>query len=340
MTEHLVQGYRLGRGKPDRRRPVLNLADFLVTVPDHPLVADHLSLVTAWNGATNTRFGTCGPVSFANYVIMVWKYLLGLDITVSDNAIFDLYRRSGNPGFDPATGAGDKGVDMSVMLSAILSGGLEITHSDGGLETVKAIGFGSVPLRPSGIDMIHASTSIFGGVLFGLDLEVAQQGQTSTGLWDYTPSADWGGHATMGGAYTSSAAAGTADETCITWQQPVGMTDDFIAHQDSECFGVILQPHLDHPGFQDALDVAAFAAAYTAITGNAFPGPVPPAPPQPGPVPPAPAPPGPPPTPPAPDQALAAWAAVARPWVNGDHFTHHNRQMAAASRKLLTAEGF
>ena len=53
---------------------------------------------------------------------------------------------------------------------------------------------------------MRAVTSIFGASILAVDLDVAQQGQTDAGLWDYVArSGTWGGHAIPGGAYTSSA---------------------------------------------------------------------------------------------------------------------------------------
>jgi len=221
----------------------------------------------------------CGPTYVANLAVLTWKYLLGLDISVSDDAIFDLYRRSGNPNFDPATDADDNGVDMTVMLSALVSGGITITHSDGGTELVKPICFAK---HGTGVDLVRAVTSIFGASGLGVDLDVAQQTQTDAHLWDYVAnSPGWGGHAIPGGAYTSSAAPGTADVTCITWTEKVGMTDLFISRQLAEAYAVVWQPLWDHPAFQAGVDQAALAADYTACTGRPFPLPVPPGPPGP-----------------------------------------------------------
>jgi hypothetical protein len=340
MSEHRLPGQRLGRRKPDRSRPVLLMTDFLTgTLPAIPPVDDHLADVAEWNGRTNISFGTCGPCALANYTIMVWKYLLGTDITVSDAAIFDLYQRSGNPTFDPATGRGDGGVDMTVMLSAALAGGLEITLPGGVTQVVKPLAFASVPLQPNGLAYIKDVTALMGGVLFGLDLEISQQSQTSAGLWDYTPSPDWGGHATMGGKYVMPPGDHAADVTNITWQQPVGMTDPFIAHQDSECYAVIYQAHLEHPAFLTGVDVPTLASAYTSITGKVFPVPVPAPPPAPIPAPvPAPVTP---PLPPGADPALAVadWSRTALPWTRERHYGL-NKAMAQASKKLLLETGY
>jgi hypothetical protein len=294
--------------------------------PPHPLVADHLSSVPQWMGGGNDRFGTCGPTDVANSAVLTYWYLLGEQVTVTDDDVFDLYRRSGNPDFDPATGAGDGGVDMTVMFSALVKGGITITRASGARELVRPYCFAAHPVD---IDTVRAVTSIFGCSHLAVDLDLAQQSQTGAGLWDYVArSPGWGGHAVPGGAYTSSAAARTADETVLTWQARVGTTDAFIARQLSEAYVVVWPVLWDHPAFQAGVDRAALAAAYTAETGRPFPVPVPPPPPPP---------------PPAPgdvhvdaaDRALAA--ALPAGWPAARH-TGHNLAAARAVEEWLLAK--
>jgi hypothetical protein len=286
----------------------------------------------------NDNFGTCGPTYVANSAVLTWHWLKGEDITVADDAIFDLYRRSGNPDFNPATGAGDNGVDMTVMLSALVSGGIEITHADGTTEMVKPLAFAQ---HATDIDTVRAVTAIFGCDGFGLDLETAQQAQTSRGLWDYQQSGVWGGHATLGGAYTGSAAAHTRDEALVTWAEVVGTTDQFIAHQLSEAYVVVWEPLWDHPAFQQGVDQAALAADYQEVTGRPFPAPVSPAPPAPAPPQPTP-PPAPTPVPggiriDTADQALDQ--AIPTAWLHGHHIGEVNR-VVGAIRTWRDAKGF
>jgi hypothetical protein len=289
-------------------------------VPDHPLVTDHLAQVPLWNGETNFQWGTCGPVSVANSAIMTWKYLLGATISVPDADIFDLYRRSGNPTFNPATGAGDDGVDMTVMLAELVRGGLWITHTGGARELVKPLCFA---MHQPGIETVHAVTSIFGGDIFGLDLDVAQQTQTNAGVWDYVPgSAAWGGHAVFAGAYTSDATPHHVDESLISWLERVGTTDVFLNHQLPEAYIIVWPALWDHPAFQAGVDRAALAAAFTDCTGRPFPLPVPP--PPPGPTPP------PEPTPPATTDGDRAYWEVIRPWALTRHHGADATRAAAA----------
>jgi hypothetical protein len=246
-----------------------------VTAGDHDVVLLETSARTYF--AEGLASHNCGPCMVANSVILTWRYLLGVGISVADRDIYDLYRRSGNPDFDPDTGAGDNGVDMTVMLSALVRGGIWVTHSDTARELVKPLCFASAPTQ---IDLVRAITSIFGGAALAVTLQDAQQDQTADALWDYSPSAEWGGHAVLGGAYTSVTTAHHADEAVVTWQQPCGTTDAFMAHQLNEVYVIVWAPLWDHPAFQAGVDQAQLAADYTQATGKVLPvvppGPVPP----------------------------------------------------------------
>jgi hypothetical protein len=299
---------RLGLRHRDRSRPLLA---FTLTgaVPDHPLTVDHLSQVPVWNGETNYYYGTCGPVYVYNSAIATWRYLLGQEISGTDDQVFDLYRRSGNPDFDPATGQGDNGVDMTVMLAELVRNGIDVTHADGSTERIKPYCFGSVPVGT--YEDLHACTSIFGHLGMASDLDQAQQAQTDAGLWDYVKgSPAWGGHATLGGAYTSKLGPGLADISLITWLMRCGTTQAFITHQLAEAYAVVWPPLWDHPAFQAGVDQAALADDYTAITGRAWPGPAPAPGPGPGPAP-----------PPAEMTFTQAWAAG-----SADGIQHWTRQ--------------
>jgi hypothetical protein len=286
----------------------------------------------------------CGPTSIANLAVLTWKALLGEDITVSDSAVFALYRASGNPDFDPTTGAGDNGVDMTVMLDALMKVGLDITHADGTVENVKPVVYGKVP---QAVDDIRAVCSIMGGAILAADLELTQQAQTDAGLWDYQAAPEWGGHAFMCGRYTSDVIAHHADLGDVTWAMVVGATDTFVAHQVQEDYAVVFPPLYSHPAFQAGVDQAALAADFLTLTGHPLPLPAPPLPAPPAPVPPEPVPP-PPIPPPDIDQAEqdladALTALTGRhdvPWVDAHHATHELRQIAAAGQVWLADRGF
>lgn len=292
--------YALGR-KPksgERYGVALPLGRFLTgVVPVYPPNVDHLQALGLTFGLYgNDRFGVCGPTSLANYTRMVTCWLTGKQFTPSQDDVFDLYRRSGNPNFDPASGQDDNGVVMQEMLDAARSGGFAGRP---------VICFAKVDM--TNLDEVRAAVAIFGGVLLGVDLRQAQQDQTSRGIWDYVASPEWGGHAVLAGAYDDRPGDVSDLLGIITWAEDVECTSSFLHQQLDEAWVVVLPEHLGTKAFLEGVDVKALAQAYTALTGEPFPV-QPPTPPEP------PAPPVPPVAPPAPiyvvDQAdldLLTW---------------------------------
>jgi hypothetical protein len=259
-----ASGRALGRLSP-KRAPALRLA-LTGRVPDHPAAADHFARVSRWVLGGNDRFGTCGPTGAANSRLLTLLYLSGAVFTPTDEDVFDLYRRSGNPDFDPETGAGDNGVDLQTMLEAMHSGGLAGT---------KPVCFAQVD--HTNLDEVRAAEAIFGSVLLGVVLDTAQQAQTDEGLWDYASSAVWGGHAVLSGRYTDDAVAEASDRTgVVTWAEVVDTTDRFLDLQLEEAWVIIWPEHLGDTTFLEGVDQARLRADYQALTGRSFPsGPVP-----------------------------------------------------------------
>jgi hypothetical protein len=316
---------KLGLRPADPSRPVLRAAQFLTgRIPAHPAHLDYL----ARDGLTfgmyrNDEFGVCGPASAANLRRLVTAWLTGKMHDPTQDDVFDLYRRSGSPDFDPETGVGDRGVNMADMLSAVAHWGL------GG---VKALAYAKVDTRDR--DEMRAAVAIFGGLLLGLDLQTAQQAQTDTGVWDWVPSGQWGGHAVLAGSYDDEPGTVRDRVGVITWARTVEATDAFLAHQDGEAWVVVWPEHLTSPGFLEGVDHAALAGAYTALTGRPFPAvaPAPPAPPprpEPGPA-------------PAPGEALvlAAKQLASDPVVTAWLARHHvgaSREVADRVKAVIVA---
>lgn len=259
-------GRALGR-RPYVERPALKLGPLLTgTVPDHPISADYLTDVP-FGMYGNDRFGVCGPTWIANSRRLVTAVALGEMIPPTQEDVFDLYRRSGNPQFDPANPWDDNGVYLQVMLDALLKDGI------GG---VQPLCFAQVDVTND--DELEAAVSIFGGVGWGVDLQVAQQPQTDLGLWDYEAgSGEWGGHAVLDGAYRFDR------QKVVTWQELVETTDAFRRHQLQEAWVIVWRENYTHPAFQAGINVDLLSAAYQNLTGQPFPatdpvGPVDPAP--------------------------------------------------------------
>lgn len=310
---------KLGRRAPSNR-PALRLGPLLTgTVPTHPASADHFARVSDWGLYRNDAYGDCGPTSVANSRKLITRYLTTAEQSPTQDDVFDLYRRSGNPGFDPATDADDNGVDMQTMLEAVHAGGI------GG---IRCVAFAKVD--PKDLDEVRAAVSIFGFVLLGVDLEVAQQTQTGAGLWDYGRSSEWGGHAVLAGRY----ATGLSDRLgVVTWGEVVDTTDAFLGHQLEEAWVVIWPEHLGTQAFQQGVDQGALARDYQALTGREFP--VQPAP---APQPPAPVPVVPPSPAPVVDAADAALVAALGPWASQRH-VGANHAAAVAFERWKRAKG-
>jgi hypothetical protein len=309
-----LPGRRLGRRAP-KNADHLKLADLLTgVVPAHPATDDNLSRAT-YGLYQNDRFGDCGPTSAANMRRQITMYLTGVEHDPTQDDVFALYRASGNPNFDPTTGADDNGVDMQTMCEALTTVGI------GG---VKALAFAKVD--HTNLDEVKAAVAIFGGLLLGVNLETAQQTQTDNGVWDVQQSPEWGGHEILAGAYR--AVSSGADVTVITWAQTVGLTDRFWEQQVEEAWVVVWPEHLGHVAFLEGVDQAALAADYTALTGRPFP-----VQPSPQPVPgPAPVP-----APPVVDPADQALVATLRPWLN-EHHTGDNRRAVTAVRTWMATK--
>lgn len=312
---HAHPTLKLGlRRTPDSFRR-LRLGDYLTgVVPAHPTAVDHFTKAGLSFGLyQNDTYGDCGPTSVANLRRLVTAWLTGTMVAPTQADVFDLYRRSGNPNFDPTTGADDNGVDMGTMLTAVASGGIA---------GVKALAFAQVDHTNRA--ELDAASSLFGGILWGVDLQTAQQTQTNTGTWTYSPSSEWGGHAILNGKYTE----GTGElEDVITWATDIKVTDSFLQHQLQEAWVVVWPENVTHPAFQAGVDLTALAADWQSLTGQ----------PASWTTGPTPTPPG-----PAPDTnpADVAFAAVLHPWIASPHTSiQGNAKTVAAAKVWLAAKG-
>lgn len=268
---------RLGwRGKT--QKPTLNFAKFMTGDISIPPWANFMHEVRTWCGRTNFRFGTCGPNMIANLFISWFMYALGEQVTVTDEAIFDLYRRSGNPNFDPTTGADDNGVDNAVLLGAMLEGnqasdgsatGLDVTREDGSVQRLTIAAFGQLTGQGDQlVQQLKAATALFGGTCISVMLELAQQAQTVAHppVWTDIPSSgDWGGHDIFGGRYTGNAGD---DEHVISWLVNVGVADGFIRARSQEIFVAVPKLALADRPVAHGIDWTGLAAEFQTLTGR------------------------------------------------------------------------
>lgn len=266
----LDPGVKLGKRDPIQK-PALLLRDILTgTTPPVPTFVDHFAQATGWELGNNDRFGTCGPTSVANHRRLVTSALLGSEQAPSLDDIFDLYRRSGNPHFNPSLSdtdpsQDDNGVVMQTMLEALMKDGI------GG---VKPVAFAKI--TPGDMDTLDKAIALFGGILLGLTLKTAQQHQK---VWDYVAdSAEWGGHAVMAGKYNDPAGTDADRVGIITWARDTALTRGFISQQEDEAWVVIWPEMLQDKSFLMGIDLVTLAAQYKELTGRTLPLPVAPVP--------------------------------------------------------------
>lgn len=264
---------KLGWRGPTSKQTI-NFARFMTTEPVTPLWANFMHRVRTWCGLTNFKYGTCGPNMVANLFISWFMYALGEQVTVTDDAIFDLYRRAGNPGFDPVTGAGDGGVDNAVLFGAMLDGsspdaGLDVTRADGSVQRLTISVFGQLTGQGDQlIQQMKTATSLFGGCCISVLLEIAQQHQTVSRppIWTDIPSSpDWGGHDIFGGRY--SGVEGD-DEHVISWLVNVGVADGFIRARSQELFVAVPKLALGTAPVAENVDWPTLATVFQRMTGR------------------------------------------------------------------------
>jgi hypothetical protein len=263
MGIHEHPDFKLGRKPEDSTKPRLRLSQFLKALPPVPAEEDY-SAITDWDMYANDQYGDCGPCDVAHSRMQVTQYLTGTMQKPLLTDVLDLYKRSGNPNFPDQ----DDGVNMQEMFNEVRKNGI------GG---VKCIAFARVDHTSEA--EIDAATAIFGGVHYGALLETAQQHQTSVGLWDYSQSNVWGGHAFYGVGYTQPR------RRVVTWGREVEFTDAFNYNQVEEAWVAIWPEHLQSKAFLEGVDLEALANAYKQLTGSDLPVPSPqPEPPDAGPT--------------------------------------------------------
>jgi hypothetical protein len=272
MTQPVHPSRRLGLRPNDPTKPRLHLNRMVRAVPEHPIAADLMDGV-GLGMDLNDQFGTCVPTGFDNFRRMVTQALAGAATVASVQDIVTWYRTQ-NPGFDPSMPWNDphqqdEGMVIQDFLAWITRQGL-------------IIGFAAVDVRDD--EMLKAANYLAMGPINGLTLDEAQvREQFDAGTWDLATGPQAGGHCVPTGAYSGD---DRREEDCATWAARIHMTAPFLDSQRDEAWAVLLPEHVSHPGFREHFDLAAFASAYTAITGRPFPvkvDPDPPQPPAPGP---------------------------------------------------------
>jgi hypothetical protein len=269
-----MPGFKYGR-RPPKNHPAITLAPLLTgVVPAHPAAADYLARLSKWQMLGNDQYGDCVAVTWANLRRLVTAFLSSEKYPTLSQ-VEALYKTQ-NPGFPDQ----DDGMDIQTCLEYL------VAH--GGPDGVKALGFAKVD--PANAAEVDAAIAIFGSVWLGINVLRANMDDFNAGRpWDYHPSSpEDGGHSIITGGYGDPRPGALAgDRDFVTWAEETSFTDAFWNHETEEAWVVIWPEHLTSNNFLMGVDLAQFAADYTAITGKPFPAPIPapPAPPTPTPTP-------------------------------------------------------
>jgi hypothetical protein len=216
--------------------PRLMTADVLDSLPPIPESMDWTKPVSRWGAMENDRIGDCG-LAGPGHMIQAWTANASAEVVVPDSQIVLSY--SAVSGYDPATGANDKGVVLTDVLQYWQSVGI------GGH---KIAGFLSI--EPSNLDLVRAAIYLFGGVLAGVKLPaIAQQeinaGQPWSVIRPHSPASQpgtWGGHAIPLTSYDDDGMA------CVTWGKIQPMTWAWWDMYTDECYAVVSEDWLDANG--------------------------------------------------------------------------------------------
>jgi hypothetical protein len=258
--------YKYGR-RPAKNAPALKFRSFLTsTVPAYPPQEDYLAKLSGWQMLGNDVAGDCNAVTWANMRRLVTATLTTENYPSQDQ-VWQFYQTQ-NPKFDPQGTKDTDGPGSQYDQGMDVQTGLEYLHSTGGPDGVKAVAFAQVDHTDLG--EVKAALAIFGGLWLGIEVLDANQDEFGKGeAWtDVKGSPIDGGHAILGGGYT------TSDIKFITWAKETEFAKSFWngVVQGSplveEAWVVIWPEHLGTTGFEQGIDQTKLAADYQALTGQ------------------------------------------------------------------------
>lgn len=242
-------------------------------LPAPPMVADWASKMTKpWGMMRNDRAGCC-TCSAAGHMIQAWTVNASALTTISDDAVIAAY--SAVSGYDPRTGANDRGAVMLDVLNYWRKTGI-------GGRKIAAY----VKVNAKNHLQVMEAAYLFGGVYVGVALPLTAQDQINAGKpWDVPAGGakgrgapgSWGGHAISEVIYSA------AGLEVVTWGKRQPMTWAFWDAYVDETYGVLSADWIGAAGqAPNGFDLAALTADLAAITGEPIPQPGPgPQPPQP-----------------------------------------------------------
>jgi hypothetical protein len=330
--------------RPPKRAPAIRFSAIQRSTPVEapPAAVDYIAAMNGgWkmlgNGPDDSvspgfqGCGDCVGVWWANTRRMITKVINGTEVYPPWSQVLKIYQTQ-NPTFDPlgnpdTDGPGsqaDGGMDIQTLLEWLVKN----PGPDGG----QLVGFAAVDYTNA--SEVQAAIDAGGVLSVGVNVQSAQQTQFSEDKpWNWVTGAQVeGGHCVIVGGYGAEPAGAdpeTAGPTKMeTWMKESSFTASFWANGVEELWFPVWKEQLGTKEFQAGVDIEAFAAEYTSITGKPFPGGVTPTPT---------------PTPtPSPDTNAAdeALYSATSAWAAESHATSGNKHAAKALQTWFAAKGF
>lgn len=253
----MTQTFKTGKKDPVNKKSV-SFGDFLTTLPTAPLVDFAPNYVYPMFG--NDQWGDCVCADEGHSQQVVTGLLTGNEYVPTLQEI-EIWYETQNPSWTPASGSEGNGMDMQTFLEYLTA-------------QKKVLGFAKVDFH--NVSLFQAAIYLGLSIKVGVQLQQAQMDQFNEGKnWDYvTGSKNIGGHDICFLGYNAT----TKMYFLVTWGKLIQCTQAFVDNLVDEAWFPVRQEHVDHPGFRNSFDLAAFSQAVSEITGGKVVIPVTPAP--------------------------------------------------------------
>lgn len=246
--------FKLGKLAPSKRDS-LSFGDFLTVMPTAPLIDFAPDYVYPMDG--NDTVGDCVVAGWDHFRQIVTGLLGGAQKNFTQDEIWNFYKTQ-NPGFDPHGTASTNGPDSNHDAGMIIQAFLEYLVAQKYI-----LGFAKIDYQNDA--QMRAAIYLGLGVITGVQLRNAQMQQLQTGTWDFDASSPVeGGHCIPLAGYNNNPDI----VAIVTWGRLIAGTRSFVNNQMDEAWFVLMQEHVDHPGFRNHFDLAGFSKAVSDITGG------------------------------------------------------------------------
>lgn len=234
-----MKKFKLGKKDPINKLSV-TFGDFITVYPTFPIVDFAPDYVYPMD--LNDQYGDCVVAGFDHSRQVITGLLGGTQKNFTTDEIETLYKTQ-NPNFPQD----DNGMDIQLFLEYLVT-------------NKYILGFAKIDHTNDS----HMKAAMYLGlsIMTGVQLQQAQEIQFATGTWDFVPNSSIvGGHCINGVGYN----IGIYD--IVSWGKLISATSNFTTNQMDEAWFILMQEHVDHPGFRNHFDLTAFSKAISDLTG-------------------------------------------------------------------------